>query len=107
MSVGLGGPAGVFVNPGPDVQTQTLSYHLQQALAIMGRDGALSPDEQRDFSSFMGGVQAIAMQRTGGAQQAAEGMGGGSDETSDFGSSPEGNEPAGGPDDGNSYAQLG
>jgi len=55
--------------PGPDSQPGTIREHAQAILAIAGRDGIISPDEQKDIRDLVVGLQMIGQQRV--AQQAA------------------------------------
>jgi len=55
--------------PGADTQQETIRYHAQAILAIAGRDGIISPDEQKDIRDLVVGLQMIGQQRV--AQQAA------------------------------------
>lgn len=68
MSASLDQPVGVFANPGPDTQMGTIREHAQAILAIAGRDGILSPDEQRDVRDLIIGLQQIGQQRVMGQQ---------------------------------------
>lgn len=90
MSMMDGSPA-VATTPPPDAQPQTLGYHLNAALAIIGADRQILPDEQREIQAFMAGLQQIAMQKAAAAQTPGGPMEA-SNETSDFGDA-EGAEP--------------
>lgn len=68
MSASLNGPPGVFAEPGPDQEPQSLGYHLRSALAIIGRDGQLTPDEMTEVKAFMVGMEAVGQQRAAGLQ---------------------------------------
>lgn len=94
----MDGEPAIATQPPPDAQGQTLGYHLQAALAIIGQDRQILPDEQREIQAFMVGIQAIATQKSAPMQQPGMAPG----ETSDFGSE-EGAEDVGGPEEGAEY----
>lgn len=82
-----GNPA-IATSPGPDAQPQDIGYHVRAILAIVGADRQILPDEAREIQALMAGLQAIGTQKAEPMQQ--PGMA--SNETSDFGSSPEAEE---------------
>jgi len=106
VSASLDQPIGVFANPGPDQQMGTLEEHAQAILAIAGRDGIISPDEQRVIRDLVIGLGQIGQQRVMGQQEQQPGVAGGGGESEDAFSEGGGAEATEAPEQGAEYGGM-
>lgn len=92
MSMSLDRPAGVYGEPGPDVQPQDIDQLVDQVIAVISADRVIDDREQRAIQRLLAVMQQIAEQKAAAAMPSSGGMPG-QEETSDFGAT-EGTEPA-------------
>lgn len=109
MGMSMDQPAPILQNPGMDSGMGTIREHAMAILAIAGRDGVLSPDEQKDIRDLVIGLQQIGQQRVASANQVNDQSAMPSDETSPMwseGGAEQIGEPAEQPEEGAEYGGV-